>query len=110
MRGDDFIKDVAYWQYAYGTSPALRRAPTAPFLPQFGRFCSGALTDPGQLLNEESGNGYDGQIYFANEETGDNGRAFGVTAATASPTSCRASACSRGRTPWPPPTSPTPRW
>ena len=81
VSGDDFIKDVTYWQYAYGTpGGTYAAAPTAPFLPQLGRFCSGALTDPGQLLDEQSGNGYDGQIYFANEETDDNGRAFGVTA------------------------------
>lgn len=82
VANDDFIKDVSYWQYAYGTpAGTYAPAPTAPFLPQFGRFCSGALTDPGQLLNEDSGNGTTERIYFANEEVGNNGRAFGVTAA-----------------------------
>lgn len=50
----------------------------AQFAP-FARFCSGSLTDPGQLYNRESGRGYQGQLYFANEENGDEGRLFGVT-------------------------------
>lgn len=84
---DDFIKSVQYWQYAAGGGQ-FGAAPVAPNYPtpagpghsfELRRFCSGALTDPGQLLNESSGNGYDGQVYFANEETGDEGRVFGVT-------------------------------
>jgi hypothetical protein len=43
-----------------------------------GRFCSGTLTSPGQLYNARSGRGYLGRIYFPNEETGIEGRAFGT--------------------------------
>ncbi|MBA2637890.1 MAG: DUF839 domain-containing protein [Solirubrobacterales bacterium] len=64
------------------TPPVLPTIARDQFLAQeaaFGRFCSGDLTDEGQLLNEETGRGYDGRVYFANEEVGDEGRAFGVT-------------------------------
>jgi hypothetical protein len=43
-----------------------------------GRLCSATLTGPGQLYNARTGRGYGGQIYFANEETGIEGRAFGA--------------------------------
>lgn len=88
--GSDFIDPgVTYWDYVSqtyratpssgGTNP---RNPTDTFEPQlapFNRFCSSTLTDPGQLFNERSGRGYRGQIYFGNEEGGDNSRSFGVT-------------------------------
>jgi hypothetical protein len=44
----------------------------------FGRFCSATLTDLGQLYNPRTGRGYFGRVYFGNEETGIEGRAFGV--------------------------------
>lgn len=46
----------------------------------FARFCSATLTDPGQLLHRSGRKtrGYDGQIFFANEENGNEGRSFGV--------------------------------
>lgn len=82
VRGDDLIKTVRYWQYpagVYGAAPvAPAGAAAGTHQPQFSRFCSGALTAPGQLLNKKTGNGYDGQLYFANEESGDEGRAFAV--------------------------------
>jgi hypothetical protein len=43
-----------------------------------GRLCSGTLTDRGQLYNARTGRGYFGRIYFPNEETGTEGRAFGT--------------------------------
>lgn len=43
----------------------------------FSRFCSGTLSDPGIFTGKKTG--YAGQIYFANEEAGDNGRTYGVT-------------------------------
>ncbi len=87
IAGEDFINPgVQFWNYATGTystspSPAWTiDGVTAPAqLAEFGRFCSGFLSEPGQLLNATSGLGYDGQVYFANEENGDEGRAFGVT-------------------------------
>ena len=41
-------------------------------------FCSGTLSAPRQFVSSESGSGYPGQIYFANEELDPDGRVFGV--------------------------------
>lgn len=75
--GSDLIDPgVQYYNYAtmgYGPTPPTGQ-PAA-----FSRFCSSTLTDPGQLMNERTGRGYQGQIYFANEESGAEGRSFGVT-------------------------------
>ena len=76
--GQDLIDPgVRYWNYA--THQYSTDAASAGQVAQFARFCSGFLSAPGQLDNRKSGRGYDGQIYFANEENGDNGRDFGVT-------------------------------
>jgi hypothetical protein len=88
--GHDLIDPgVSYWDYVpqtYGATPSAGgtnpRNPADTFesqLAPFNRFCSSTLTDPGQLYNRRSGRGYDGQIYFGNEEGGDNSRTFGVT-------------------------------
>ena len=69
--GKDLITKVNYWDYA---TKAYGGAPSA-----FARFCSAALTDPGQLLNRRTGNGYDGQLFMANEENGDGGRLFAAS-------------------------------
>ena len=75
--GEDLIDPgVQYWDYTAG---AYALAASGPFGQAFARFCSNTLSDPGQLLNEDSGNGYDGQLFFPNEENGDNGRSFGLT-------------------------------
>lgn len=98
--GSDFINPgVKYWDYvtnSYAAAPVapedyVRTQPSDHTSP-FARFCSGFLSEPGQFLvgPGKDGNGdgqgrgkkqigYDGQIYFANEETGNEGRAFGVT-------------------------------
>lgn len=80
-RGSDLIDPgVRYWDYpagSYSSAPVPPIGATAGHTLAFNRFCSGALTDPGQLRSGR--NGYDGQIYFANEEAGDEGRVFGVT-------------------------------
>jgi hypothetical protein len=80
--GSDWINPgVLYWDYpsaSYVTSGA-RFADGALQDRTFGRFCSGTLSDPGTFYNESTGRGWKGQIYFGNEEDGDNGRAFGVT-------------------------------
>lgn len=78
VSGDDLIKTVSYWDYA-SSSYVSAAGVQAPFSAAFARFCSGALTAPGQLWDATTGTGYDGQVYFANEENGVNGRAFGVT-------------------------------
>ena len=75
--GRDLINPGAlFWDFAAG---AYSLVPTSPFGPVFDRFCSNTLTDPGQLLNEETGNGYEGQLFFPNEERDPGGRAFGLT-------------------------------
>jgi len=63
-----------------GTNPTTSEVFPA-YNPAFLRFCSGSLTDPYQLYNFVSGNGTTEQIYFANEESGNEGRVFGVTTA-----------------------------
>jgi hypothetical protein len=89
--GRDLIdSDVRYWNYltqTYGPAPSPGgvnpRDPSDTFLAQtaeFNRFCSSSITEWRQLFNQSSNNGYRGQIYFANEENGDEGRLFGVTA------------------------------
>ena len=89
--GRDLIDpDIRYWNYPTqtyrtgvpsdgGTNP---RDPSDTFAAQtaeFARFCSSFLTARGQLFNEDTGRGYRGRVYFANEENGDEGRLFGVT-------------------------------
>ena len=87
--GSDTIDPgVRYWNYVTQTyqstgSPAGAnpRNPGDTFVAQpdaFSRFCSSTLSAPGQFRNNRSGRGYSGQIYFANEESGDEGRVFGV--------------------------------
>lgn len=89
-QGRDLIDaDVRYWNYAtqtYGPTPSPAgvnpRDPSDTFLAQtaeFNRFCSSSITEWGQLYNRSSKNGYKGQVYFANEENGDEGRLFGIT-------------------------------
>jgi hypothetical protein len=71
----DLIQDVAYYDYASG---AYVPAPTSG-TPQFNRFCSGSLSDPGVLYDKRSKSGYRGQFYFGNEENHPEGRTFAVT-------------------------------
>ncbi len=89
ITGRDFINPgTRYWDYVaqtYGAMPsaggANPRNPADIFPAQFApfaRFCSSSLTRPGELYNERSGRGYPGQIYWANEESGDEARVFGV--------------------------------
>jgi hypothetical protein len=76
--GQDLIDPgVRYWNYV--THEYSTDATAAGQVPQFARFCSGYLSEPGQLFSSKSDRGYDGQIYFANEENGEGGREFGVT-------------------------------
>ena len=79
--GRDLIDPgVQYWDYvAGGYSPF----PSLGFGAPFDRFCSNTLTVPGQLFNEETGNGYAGQLFFPSEENGDIGRGFALTTAGA---------------------------
>ncbi|MGH3366591.1 MAG: alkaline phosphatase PhoX [Nocardioidaceae bacterium] len=79
--GSDLIDPgVNYWDYpagGYAAAPVPPTGATTGHTPAFSRFCSGALTERGQLRNGR--NGYEDRIYFANEESGDEGRVVGVT-------------------------------
>lgn len=80
--GSDLIDPgVRYWDYPNGmyVTAGARYADLAVQDATFGQFCSATLSDPGVFYDGRSGKGYRGQVYFANEEDGDNGRAFAVT-------------------------------
>ncbi len=89
--GSDLIDPgVRFWDYPTGTyvTTGARWADGTLQDQTFGRFCSGTLSDPDLFYNPTSKAGYKGQLYFGNEEDGDNGRAFAITkdgAATALP-------------------------
>lgn len=89
VAGSDLIQPgVQYYDYltdTYASTPnaAGTNPTTSEVFPAYGsafaRFCSGSLTAPLQLANFTSGNGTVEQIFFANEENGNEGRVFGVT-------------------------------
>ena len=88
LSGSDLIRPgVQYWDYltsSYASAPNGAGVQVdgdvfGAYAAAFSRFCSGHLTAPGQLFNEASKAGYKGEIYFANEESGSEGRVFGVT-------------------------------
>ena len=91
VAGEDLIDPgVQFYDYltdTYAPAPngAGTNATTSETFPAyssvFARFCSGSLTDPYQFANFSSGNGTTEQIFFANEENGNEGRVFGVTTA-----------------------------
>ena len=80
--GSDLIAPgTGFWDYPTGT--LVERAPrfadgSAQDI-RFSSFNSGLLTSPGRLVDERTGHGYQGRVYFANEENGDSARAFGIT-------------------------------
>jgi hypothetical protein len=95
--GSDLIRPgIRYWNYVsqqYQDTPSPAgdnprtfgseqpNVPQDDFLAQpapLGRLCSATLTRAGQLYNPRTGRGYLGRIYFPNEETGIEGRAFGT--------------------------------
>ena len=87
-RGEDLINPgIQYWDYLQsqfsltpnGAGVRADGKAFAAFSPTMSRFCSNTLSDPGQLFNEETGNGYEGQLFFPNEENGDRGRGFALT-------------------------------
>lgn len=71
----DLVRSVRYYDYA---SHSYADAPTSG-TPEFNRFCSGSLSDPGILYDETSRTGLKGQLYFGNEENNPEGRDFAVT-------------------------------
>jgi Alkaline phosphatase PhoX len=87
--GDLITPGVRYWNYVtqgYGSTPSPAgvnpRDPSDTFaaqLAEFSRFCSSTISEWGQLYNPSTKNGYEDQVYFANEENGNEGRVFGIT-------------------------------
>lgn len=80
--GSDLIDPGSqFWDYPSGSyvRAAMRFADGAPQDAAFSRFCSGYLAEAGSLFNRRTRRGFQGSLYFANEEAGDNGRVFGVT-------------------------------
>jgi hypothetical protein len=79
--GSDLIDPgVQYWNYQadrYSAAPVPPTGAASGHTAAFSRFCSATLTKEGQL--KTGSRGYGGRIFFANEEAGDEGRAFGVT-------------------------------
>jgi hypothetical protein len=80
--GSDWIQEVNFYDYGDGRWSEVAVAPAGAaagtHTDAFSRFCSGALTTPGQLYDATTRSGFRGQVYFANEESGDEGRVFGV--------------------------------
>jgi hypothetical protein len=75
--GRDLIDPgLQYWDYLGG---AYASFPSAGFTPELDRFCSNTLTEPGQLYNADTGNGYGGRLFMPTEENGVNGRVFALT-------------------------------
>jgi len=75
---------IQYYDYPAGRFAAAPVAPAgaAPFThgPELLRFCSGYLVPEGDLYNKKTGYGYEGSLWMANEEAGDESRLFGVEA------------------------------
>jgi Bacterial protein of unknown function (DUF839) len=85
--GKDFIAPrPMYWNYltsSYAAAPnAAGAQPDGDVFPaydaRFARFCSASLTPAGGLYNPVTRRGYRGQLFFANEESGNEGRVFAV--------------------------------
>lgn len=79
--GSDLVDPgVRFYDYPTDTyvMSGARFADSAAQDATFGRWCSSTLSAPGLFWSDWKGVGYRGQIYFGNEEDGDNGRSFGV--------------------------------
>jgi Bacterial protein of unknown function (DUF839) len=88
--GADFVKPgTTYWDYVsqtYGTTPSaggpnprLAGDIFPAQLAAFSRWCSSTLSGDRTFYNSRSKRGYKGHIYFGNEESGNEGRTFGIT-------------------------------
>jgi hypothetical protein len=85
---DTIDPGVRYWNYVTqqyqataspgGPNPRGAGDVFPAQLDPFGRFCSGRLSAAGQFRVARSSRGYSGQVYFGNEEIGDEGRTFGI--------------------------------
>lgn len=82
----DFISDVTWYNYATSSHGITPGAPAgAASKDSYGseshsrllnRFCSATLSSLNGLYDKSSKNGYEGHVYFAGEEGGDESRAF----------------------------------
>ena len=82
LNGKDLIQSVRHFNYAtgrYASTPGLIPGTQNSFGARFARFCSSTLSEASQFFNATSTKGTNDRIYFANEESGDNSRVFGVT-------------------------------
>jgi Bacterial protein of unknown function (DUF839) len=68
--GEDLIKHVYLWD---GATHVLANGQSAT---AFGRFCSGDLADERAYFNRSSSRGFEGRIFLAGEEVGNEGRVF----------------------------------
>lgn len=85
----DFISDVTWYNYANSSHGITPGAPAgAAFKDSYGseshsrllnRFCSATLSSVDGLYDKASKTGYEGHVYFAGEEGGDESRAFAAT-------------------------------
>lgn len=80
--GRDLIQPgIRYWNYTTGAYAAAPGAPAGAaagtHTPEFARFCSGFLAPAGSVRSGRLG--YEGALYLANEESGQEGRLFAVT-------------------------------
>jgi hypothetical protein len=73
ISGSDLIKSSKFWDGSTWTD-----APTGSDVATFSRFCAGSLADPLSLFDVATATGTPAGVYFANEESGDNGRVMGV--------------------------------
>jgi hypothetical protein len=83
--GADLITSTKYWNFqtnSYGTDPGNVPGTTTPFGAAFKRFCSGFVATPAQLFNAATGNGFNGNLHMAGEETGVDGRLISTDIAT----------------------------
>ncbi len=81
IRGRDLIQTVNYYDYpasTYSDTPVAPEGATYGHTAAFSRFCSGFLSRRGTFFNGATQTGVRRQLYFANEESGDEGRAFAV--------------------------------
>lgn len=82
----DFISDVIWYDYAKSSHGVTPGAPSGAALKDsygseshsrlLNRFCSATLSSEGGLYDKASKTGYEGLVYFAGEEGGDESRAF----------------------------------
>ena len=64
---------------AGGANPRMAGDVFPAQIAAFARWCSSTLSDEGVFYDKRTKRGYKGRVYFANEESGNEGRSTGVT-------------------------------